>query len=89
MDVKLFLSTFMLVFLAELGDKTQLATFCLAANNESKLSVFLGAAGALVLTSILAVLLGLGCGKIVPQHYIKLSAGILFIIFGAIMIVSK
>ena len=42
MDIKLMLTTFGLVFLAELGDKTQLAAFCLSANCDSKVSVFLG-----------------------------------------------
>ena len=89
MDLKLIMSTFFLVFLAELGDKTQLATFCLAAKEGSKISIFLGAATALVLTSLIAVLLGLGFSKMVPQHYIKIGAGLLFITFGIFMICSK
>ena len=59
MDIKLIMTTFGLVFLAELGDKTQLATFCLPADAAScRLSVFLGSAGALVLSSLIAVLFG-------------------------------
>jgi hypothetical protein len=54
MDFKILLTTFGLIFLAELGDKTQLATFCFSADCNSRLSVFLGSAGALVLSSLIA-----------------------------------
>ncbi|MBW1679588.1 MAG: TMEM165/GDT1 family protein [Deltaproteobacteria bacterium] len=89
MDFKMIISTFALILLAELGDKTQLATLCLAAESKSKLSVFIGAAGALVLTSLIAVILGVGLNKIAPQEYIRYGAGLLFIIFGFIMIFYK
>jgi Ca2+/H+ antiporter, TMEM165/GDT1 family len=81
-DFKLLLTTFGMVFLAELGDKTQLASFCLAANCNSKLSVFLGSAGALVLSSLLAVLLGGVVAKYIPPNYIKIGAGVFFILVG-------
>ena len=86
MDLKILLSTFGMIFLAELGDKTQLATLVFSASGKSRLSVFLGAAGALVLTSLLAVVLGGAISRVVPAEYIKTSAGALFIILGLWMI---
>jgi len=83
MDLKILTTTFMLVFLAELGDKTQLATFCLTADcGNSKLSVFLGSAGALVLSSLIAVLLGTAFSRFIPANYIKIAAGIFFVAVG-------
>ena len=67
MDIKALLTTFGMIFLAELGDKTQLATFSFAAESKSRLAVFLGSAGALVL----AVILGSGVSRLVPSNYIK------------------
>ncbi len=88
-DLKLFASTFVLIFLAELGDKTQLATFCLAAKDGSRISVFLGAAGALFLTSLIAVGCGFVVGNLIPQQYLRLGAGFIFLIFGILMLFSK
>ena len=82
MDFKIMLTTFGMVFLAELGDKTQLATFCLSADHNSKLSVFLGSASALVLSSLIAVLCGVVFSRFVPTHYIKVGAGLFFIVVG-------
>jgi putative Ca2+/H+ antiporter (TMEM165/GDT1 family) len=82
MDIKLLLTTFGLVFLAELGDKTQLATFCFSADCDSKLSVFIGSAGALVLSSLIAVIFGAAVSRVVPPNYIKIGAGIFFVVVG-------
>jgi len=82
MDYKIMLTTFVMVFLAELGDKTQLATFCLSADCDSNIAVFLGSSGALVLSSLIAVVLGAAFSKVVPAVYIKFSAGAFFIIVG-------
>ena len=88
MDLKILLTTFGLIFLAELGDKTQLATFSFAAESKSRLAVFLGSAGALVLTSLLAVVLGSGMSRLVPANYIRTGAGALFVFLGLWMILS-
>jgi len=88
MDLKVLFTTFGMIFLAELGDKTQLATFSFAAESKSRLAVFLGSAGALVLTSLLAVVLGSGVSRLVPANYIKVGAGVLFILLGLWMILS-
>jgi putative Ca2+/H+ antiporter (TMEM165/GDT1 family) len=74
------------VFIAELGDKTQLATFCLAADCDPKLSVFLGAAIALVLSTLMAVVFGTFLSKYLPEHYIKIAAGIFFVAAGIWML---
>lgn len=83
MDLRLFLVTFSAVFLAELGDKTQLATMSFAAGNRHALwLVFAASALALVSTSAI----GVAAGGLIAQHvsprYIKVAAGILFILIG-------
>jgi putative Ca2+/H+ antiporter (TMEM165/GDT1 family) len=85
-DFKVFFTTFAMIFLAELGDKTQLATLSFAAESKSTVSVFLGSAVALVLSSLLAVLVGTGLNRFVPANYIKTGAGVLFIVLGVWMI---
>ena len=86
MDLKIFLTTFGMIFLAELGDKTQLATLAFAIESRSRLSVFLGSAVALVLTSLLAVTFGAAISRLVPANYMKIGAGLLFIILGLWML---
>ena len=88
MDLKILMTTFGMVFLAELGDKTQLATFCLSADCDPKLSVFLGSALALVLSALIAVVGGTFFSKILPPLYIKLGAGLFFVAAGAWMLIS-
>ena len=82
MDFKTLSTTFAMIFLAELGDKTQLATLVFAAESKSKLSVFLGSASALLLTSLLAVVFGSALSRLIPTNYIKTGAGALFILLG-------
>lgn len=87
MDTKLFFSTFLLIFLAELGDKTQLAAMARTATAEaSKWTVFSAAAAALVLSTLVAVLLGSALTRVVPEHVIRMGAAILFILFGALLL---
>lgn len=86
MDLKVMLTTFGMIFLAELGDKTQLATFAFAAESKTRLSVFVGAGSALLLTSLLAVVFGSALGRLIPAQYIKVGAGALFVLLGLWML---
>lgn len=88
MDFKIFFSTFSLIFLAELGDKTQLAAFAASAGTKSPISIFLGAATALVFSTLVAVSLGNTLQRIVPVYYLKVGAGVLFLVFGTLLLVS-
>lgn len=87
MDWKLFLSTFGLIFIAELGDKTQLAAMARAAGGEGRVwTVFAAASLALVFSTLVAVTLGGELTRFVPETYIQLVAGILFLLFGALIL---
>lgn len=89
MDWRLFGSTFLLVFLAELGDKTQLTALAASAGAKSPWSVFLGASLALILATLIAVLVGSTLNRLLPEKVLKISAGILFLLFGAILLISN
>lgn len=83
MDIKTLAIVFGTIFIAELGDKTQLATLLFAADREvSKWTVFLGASAALVLTSALGVLAGGLLTQLVSPRGLSIVAGLGFIIIG-------
>ncbi len=83
MDFRFFATVFATVFLAELGDKTQLATFLYAADaTRSKTTVFLGAASALVVTSLIGVVLGSVVAEYVSARLLARLAGAGFIALG-------
>ncbi len=83
MNGKIFFTVFATVFLAELGDKTQLATMLFAADRQtSKITVFTAAALALVCTSALGVLAGSLLSRYVEARQLAILAGIVFIAIG-------
>jgi putative Ca2+/H+ antiporter (TMEM165/GDT1 family) len=83
MDWKVFATVFGTVFLAELGDKTQLATLLFASKNATVLwTIFLGASAALVLTSALGVAAGALVSQYLNPKYLSYAAGIGFIAIG-------
>ena len=84
MDWKIFLTVFAAVFIAELGDKTQLATMLFAADREvSKFTVFLAASAALIVASAIGVLAGSLLSEYIDEKYLHYVAGAGFIIIGA------
>ena len=83
MDARLFATVFASVFLAELGDKTQLATLLFATEGDNpKLTVFAAAALALVLTSAIGVLAGAALSQIVSPRALSVVAGLGFVAIG-------
>lgn len=86
MDWKLFASTFAAIFIAELGDKTQLATLTLSASGQSRWTVFLGSALALVATSALASLAGEAIARLVSPVWLRRIAGVAFLVMGALFL---
>lgn len=85
MELKLLLSTFGLLFLAELGDKTQLAVFTLVARHKQPIPIFIGAALALVLVTALGAAVGQGLGQIVPDTVLRRGAAALFVLMGVLI----
>jgi putative Ca2+/H+ antiporter (TMEM165/GDT1 family) len=89
MDLKVLATVFVAVFIAELGDKTQLATMLFAADREvSKLTVFLGASLALITASALGVLAGGIIAEYVSERLLRYVAGVGFVAIGIWTLIS-
>lgn len=87
--LSLLLTTFVSVFVAELGDKTQLATMALsgdASSANARLYVFAGASLALITTSAIGVLAGAALGRFLSPTLVQRGAGVLFLVLGAWML---
>ena len=90
--LRLFFATFVSVFVAELGDKTQLATMAISGGADShrtRFVIFLGAALALVATSAIGVVAGGALGKLVSPATLRRIGGVLFLVMGAWMLFTK
>lgn len=84
----LFASTFTTIFIAEMGDKTQLAAFAMSGGGSSRLTVFVAASLALVATTAIAVLAGGLVGRYVPEVWVRRGAGALFIVIGVVFLLT-
>ena len=83
MDWKIFATVFITVFIAEMGDKTQLATMLFSADREvSKWAIFFAASAALVATSAIGVLAGSVIAQYVSEKHLHYVAGAGFVIIG-------
>jgi putative Ca2+/H+ antiporter (TMEM165/GDT1 family) len=89
MDWRILISTFGVIFLAEMGDKTQLAAMTMAAESKKPWAVFLGASLALVAVSALGVLVGTAIGNYIPIIWIKRIAAIAFIVIGVLILIDR
>lgn len=84
MELKIFFTIFTAIFIAELGDKTQLATMLFASDKEvSKLTVFFASSAALVFASAIGVVIGSLLSEYIDEKVLSYIAGIGFIIIGS------
>ncbi len=84
MDLKVLVTVFGIVFLAELGDKTQLATLLFAAKSPGNLmAVFIGASAALILASAIGVVAGSFISQFLTPKSLSYVAGAGFLVIGA------
>ena len=82
MNLTLLLSTFATVFLAELGDKTQLATVAISGTSKRPLAVFIGSSSALVLASLIGAIAGGSLSTVIPADWLQLMASLGFLAIG-------
>ena len=89
MDFRVLLTTFGIIFRAEMGDKTQLAAMTMSAQTKRPWAVFIGASLALAAVSAIGVLVGGFAGQYVPLEWVKRIAAALFIVIGVLMLMGK
>ena len=82
MLLTLFFTTFVTIFLAEMGDKTQLTTITLSSSTNKPLAVFIGSSIALISATLLGALAGGSIANLIPAFLLKLLSGIVFLIIG-------
>ena len=82
MIITLLFTTFVTVFLAETGDKTQLTTITLSSTTNKPLAVFIGSSIALILATLLGALAGGSISNLIPDYLLKLLSGSVFLIIG-------
>jgi putative Ca2+/H+ antiporter (TMEM165/GDT1 family) len=89
MDWRVIVTTFGVIFLAEMGDKTQLAAMTMAANTKKPWAVLIGASVALACVSAIGVVVGGTLGHYVPIIWIKRAAAVAFIAIGVLILAGK
>jgi putative Ca2+/H+ antiporter (TMEM165/GDT1 family) len=89
MDWRVLLTTFGVIFLAEMGDKTQLAAMTMAAEKKRPWEVFIAATLALAAVSAIGIIVGTTMGQYLPLVWIKRGAGVAFIVIGVLVLTGK
>jgi putative Ca2+/H+ antiporter (TMEM165/GDT1 family) len=89
MDWRVFLTTFGVIFFAEMGDKTQLAAMTMAAQTKRPWAVFIAAALALTAVSAIGVVVGGVVGNYIPLIWVKRVAALSFIVIGVLILLGK
>ncbi|OGS34174.1 MAG: hypothetical protein A2474_07075 [Elusimicrobia bacterium RIFOXYC2_FULL_34_12] len=86
MDWKIIFTSFWMIFITEMGDKTQLTNLSLTAKSKMPLQVFFASVLGYSLATIFAIVIGSIFFKYIPQYYIRIASGCLFIIVGCLIL---
>lgn len=89
MDPRIVVTSFLVIFLAEMGDKTQLAAMTLAAQTQKPWAVLIGSALALTCVSALGVASGAAVSQFVPLDWLKRGSAVIFIAIGFLILLGK
>ena len=89
MDWKIFLSTFGMIFLAELADKTQIVGIAMSAKSGKPLAVWLGSVSAYIIVTAISVLIGAVLAKYIKPDAVRYCGAALFIMVGILMLSGK
>lgn len=89
MDWRVMLTTFGVIFLAEMGDKTQIAAMTMAAEKKRPWEVFIAASLALVAVSAIGVVVGSALSQYLPLVWIKRGAGASFVVIGVLILTGR
>lgn len=86
MEIRLFFSTFITIFVAEIGDKTQVTTLLMSAESQAPWIVFGGAGAALILTSLIGVLLGRWLANRVSVATLETATGVILTVIAVLLL---
>ncbi len=89
MDWKILIATFSTIFLAELGDKTQIAAIIMTSKTNKPLTVFIGSMIAFAVITIIGVAFGGVITKVIPIYLIKVLSAVAFITVGILILIGK
>ncbi|MDR4508068.1 MAG: TMEM165/GDT1 family protein [Candidatus Brocadiaceae bacterium] len=89
MDWKIFFTAFVSIFLAELGDKTQIASILLASKTHKPVAVFFGSMIAFAVVTLIAVAAGTVITKFISPSFIKSGSAVAFILVGILILIGK
>ena len=89
MDWKILIATFSTIFLAELGDKTQIAAIIMTSKTNKPLTVFIGSMIAFAIITIIGVAFGGVITKVIPIYLIKVLSAVAFITVGILILIGK
>jgi putative Ca2+/H+ antiporter (TMEM165/GDT1 family) len=87
-ELQIFLSTFLTIFLAEVGDKTQLTVFLMSAESGSPWTIFLGAGSALIATSLCGILLGRWLSQHISPKLLERFAAVLLLAIAIVLLLD-